>query len=215
MTTNYENIAEAVRTGEEDVVQKLVHQALDRGDSPQAILDEALISAMDEVGQLFEQEEIFLPELLVAANAMKAGVEILKPLLGEDAIKSYGTVIIGTVQGDLHDIGKSLVSMMLERGGFKIIDLGTDVSPENFIQSLKDNPETKVLGMSALLTTTMPEMKTTIEALEKAGLRDKVKVIIGGAPVTNAFAQEIAADAYAPDAVAAKNIVRQLVGEED
>lgn len=123
-------------------------------------------------------------------------------------------MIIGTVQGDLHDIGKSLVSMMLERGGFKIIDLGTDVSPERFVQGLQDNPETKVLGMSALLTTTMPEMKTTIEALEKAGLRGKVKVIIGGAPVTNAFAQEITADAYAPDAIAAKNIVRKLVGEE-
>lgn len=212
--TNYENIVEAVRSGEEDIVQKLVRQALDQGDPPQAILDEALISAMDEVGKLFEQEEIFLPELLVAANAMKAGVELLKPLLGEDAIKSYGTVIIGTVQGDLHDIGKSLVSMMLERGGFKIIDLGTDVSPERFVQVLQDNPETKVLGMSALLTTTMPEMKTTIDALEKAGLRGKVKVIIGGAPVTNAFAQEITADAYAPDAVAAKNIVRKLVGEE-
>ena len=214
MTTNYENIVEAVRSGEEEIVQKLVRQALDQGDPPQTILDEALISAMDEVGQLFEQEEIFLPELLVAANAMKAGVELLKPLLGEDAIKSYGTVIIGTVQGDLHDIGKSLVSMMLERGGFKIIDLGTDVSPERFVQGLQDNPETKVLGMSALLTTTMPEMKTTIEALEKAGLREKVKVIIGGAPVTEAFAREITADAYAPDAVAAKNIVRKLVGEE-
>ncbi len=212
--TNYENIVEAVRSGEEDIVQKLVRQALDQGDPPQAILDKALISAMDEVGQLFEQEEIFLPELLVAANAMKAGVELLKPLLGEDAIKSYGTVIIGTVQGDLHDIGKSLVSMMLERGGFKIIDLGTDVSPERFVQGLQDNPETKVLGMSALLTTTMPEMKTTIEALEKAGLRGKVKVIIGGAPVTEAFAREITADAYAPDAIAAKNIVRKLVGAE-
>jgi 5-methyltetrahydrofolate--homocysteine methyltransferase len=212
--TNYENIVEAVRSGEEGIVQKLVRQALDQGDAAQTILDEALISAMDEVGQLFEQEEIFLPELLVAANAMKAGVELLKPLLGEDAIKSSGTVIIGTVQGDLHDIGKSLVSMMLERGGFKIIDLGSDVSPERFVQGLQDNPETKVLGMSALLTTTMPEMKTTIAALEKAGLRGKVKVIIGGAPVTNAYAREITADAYAPDAVAAKNIVRKLIGEE-
>jgi 5-methyltetrahydrofolate--homocysteine methyltransferase len=212
--TTYENIVEAVRSGEEGIVQKLVRQALDQGDAAQTILDEALISAMDEVGKLFEQEEIFLPELLVAANAMKAGVELLKPLLGEDAIKSSGTVIIGTVQGDLHDIGKSLVSMMLERGGFKIIDLGSDVSPERFVQGLQDNPETKVLGMSALLTTTMPEMKTTIAALEKAGLRGKVKVIIGGAPVTNAYAREITADAYAPDAVAAKNIVRKLIGEE-
>lgn len=214
MTTKYENIAGAVRNGEEEIVEKLVRQALDQGDPPQAILDEALITAMDEVGQLFEQEELFLPELLVAANAMKAGVEVLKPLLGEDAIKSLGTVIIGTVQGDLHDIGKSLVAMVLERGGFKIIDLGTDVSPERFVQGLKDNPETKVLGMSALLTTTMPGMKTTIEALEKAGLREKMKVIIGGAPVTNAFAQEINADAYAPDAIAAKNIVKKLVEEE-
>ena len=214
MTKDYESIAEAVRNGEEDIVEKLVRQALDRGDPPQAILDEALITAMDEVGQLFEQEELFLPELLVAANAMKAGVEVLKPLLGEDAIRSLGTVIIGTVQGDLHDIGKSLVAMVLERSGFKIIDLGTDVSPERFVQDLQANPEAKVLGMSALLTTTMPGMKTTIEALEKAGLREKVKVIIGGAPVTNAFAREITADAYAPDAIAAKNIVKKLFEEE-
>ncbi len=214
MTKDYESIAEAVRNGEEDIVEKLVRQALDRGDPPQAILDEALITAMDEVGQLFEQEELFLPELLVAANAMKAGVDVLKPLLGEDAIKSLGTVIIGTVQGDLHDIGKSLVAMVLERSGFKIIDLGTDVSPERFVQDLQANPEAKVLGMSALLTTTMPGMKTTIEALEKAGLREKVKVIIGGAPVTNAFAREITADAYAPDAIAAKNIVKKLIEGE-
>ena len=214
MTKDYESIAEAVRNGEEDIVEKLVRQALDRGDPPQAILDEALITAMDEVGQLFEQEELFLPELIVAANAMKAGVDVLKPLLGEDAIKSLGTVIIGTVQGDLHDIGKSLVAMVLERSGFKIIDLGTDVSPERFVQDLQANPEAKVLGMSALLTTTMPGMKTTIEALEKAGLREKVKVIIGGAPVTNAFAREITADAYAPDAIAAKNIVKKLIEGE-
>jgi 5-methyltetrahydrofolate--homocysteine methyltransferase len=165
---------------------------------------------MNRVGELFEAREYFVPEMLVAARAMQAGLDLLRPLLVASGVKPLARVVMGTVKGDLHDIGKNLVCMMLEGAGFEVIDLGADQSPENFLQALDKNVQ--LLGMSALLTTTMPNMKVTIEALEEAGIRDRVKVMVGGAPVTEAWACEIGADGYAPDAASAVRAAKQLLG---
>src|SRR5690606_9350212 len=171
---------------------------------------EGMIAAMTEVGRLFEEGEYYVPEMLVAARAMKEGLSILKPHLVEADVKSQGTVIAGTVKGDLHDIGKNLVCTMLEGAGFEVIDLGTDVSPEQFVEQLKER-KADLVAMSALLTTTMPGMRATIEAIEQAGLRDKVKIMVGGAPLTESYAREISADGYAPDASRAVALARSLV----
>ena len=193
------------------LTQEKVQEALDAGIEPGDILQEGLVTAMAEVGRLFEEGEYFVPEMLIAARAMKAGLALLRPHLVEADVKPAGKVSAGTVKGDLHDIGKNLVCMMLEGAGFEIVDLGVDVSPEQFLKSVTEQG-VDVIAMSALLTTTMPNMRTTIETLVEAGVRDKVKVMIGGAPVTDAYAAEIGADGYAPDASRAVALAKSLVG---
>jgi 5-methyltetrahydrofolate--homocysteine methyltransferase len=210
-----ENKLEVIRTGimegDMHLVQDTVNAALEEGVSAPEILNEGLIKAMAEVGRLFEEGEYFVPEMLIAARAMKAGLAILKPKLIDADVKPVGKVAAGTVKGDLHDIGKNLVCMMLEGAGFEIVDLGTDVSPEKFVDAVTSQG-VDVIAMSALLTTTMPNMKNTVDALEEAGIRGAVKVMIGGAPVTQAYADEIGADGYAPDASRAATLARQLLG---
>ncbi|HUV89055.1 MAG TPA: corrinoid protein [Anaerolineae bacterium] len=211
MTDTMQKIATNLYHGEDEVVAELVQEALDQGMAPEEILAGGLIAGMDEVGRDFKAGDLFVPEVLIAARAMHAGMNVLRPLLAEGDMPSAGKYVIGTVQGDLHDIGKNLVKMMLEGGGFQTIDLGTDVKPEEFVAAVREH-QPQLLGMSALLTTTMPGMKATIEALEEAELRDTVKIMVGGAPVTAAFAEQIGADAYAPDAGSAVDIARSLVG---
>ncbi len=211
MSDLIQHIYEAVLEGQSTEVQSKVQAALDTGCNPADILNGGMIGAMAEVGRLFESGEYFVPEMLISARAMQAGMLILKPHLQASDVKSAGRVIIGTVKGDLHDIGKNLVSMMLEGAGFEIEDLGADVSPEKFVQAVQEKPA-EIVALSALLTTTMPNMKTTIEALEAAGLRQQVKVIIGGAPVTEAYARSIGADGYSPDASRAASLAKTLVG---
>ena len=210
-----ENVLEVIREGilegDMHLVQDKVTAALAAGINPGEVLNKGLIEAMAEVGKLFEEGEYFVPEMLIAARAMKAGLAILKPRLVDEDIKPIGKVAAGTVKGDLHDIGKNLVCMMLEGAGFEILDLGTDVSPDQFVDSVK-NQGVGVIAMSALLTTTMPNMKNTLEALEEAGIRDSVKVMIGGAPVTQAYADEVGADGYAPDASRAASLAKELLG---
>jgi 5-methyltetrahydrofolate--homocysteine methyltransferase len=204
-----QRIASDLYGGEDKEVAALVQQALDQGMAPDEILQGGLIAGMDEVGKDFKAGDLFVPEVLIAARAMHAGMDILRPLLAEGEVPTAGRYVIGTVKGDLHDIGKNLVKMMLEGAGFQTVDLGTDVSAEDFIAAVREH-QPKLMGMSALLTTTMVQMKAIIEALEEAGLRDSVKVMIGGAPVTSAFAEEIGADAYAPDAATAVDVARSL-----
>ena len=195
--------------GEDQEVGTLVRQALNQGVQADQILSGGLISGMDIVGRDFKAGDIFVPEVLIAARAMSAGMEILRPLLAEGEVSSVGKFVIGTVKGDLHDIGKNLVRMMLEGAGFEIIDLGTDVDPDAFVEAVQKH-KPNLIGMSALLTTTMTQMKATIEALEEAGLRNSAKIMIGGAPVTSAYAEQIGADAYAPDAASAVDVARGL-----
>ncbi len=203
-------IYEYTVTGNAPKVKELTQQALAEGAAPGELITKYLIPAMSEVGDRFERNEYYVPELLIAARAMQGALAILKPLLTDSDIKSAGKVVIGTVKGDLHDIGKNLVSMMLQGAGFEIIDMGVDVAPEKFVDAIKTN-KADVVALSALLTTTMPSMKTTIEALKAAGLRDSVKVIIGGAPVTQRYADEIGADGYAPDANSAVRKTKELL----
>jgi len=205
-----EDIYNKVINGDAEGVKALTAQAIEEGLSANELLNEVLIAAMAEVGQRFERQEFFVPEMLVAARAMKYGVEVLRPYLVDAGIKPIGTVVMGTVAGDLHDIGKNLVIMMLEGTGFRVIDLGVDVPAEKFIQAVR-NHSPQIVGLSALLTTTMLAMKTTIEALKTAGLRDKVMVMVGGAPVTERFADDIGADLYAPDASAAARKAKEVV----
>jgi 5-methyltetrahydrofolate--homocysteine methyltransferase len=200
----------AVMEGQREVVLEKVQAALDAGIPASSILNEGMISAMSEVGRLFEEGEYFVPEMLIAARAMQAGLALLKPALKEADVKSAGRVAIGTVKGDLHDIGKNLVAMMLEGAGFEIIDLGTDVAPEKFIESVREQGA-QIVAMSALLTTTMPAIKTTIEALNAAGLRGQVKVMIGGAPVTQDYATLVGADGFSSDASRAVATAKALV----
>jgi len=196
--------------GDRDKVEELTRQALEQGIEVKAILNEGMIGAMDVVGQRFESGEMFIPEMIVAGEAMTRGLNILRPLFKKSGIKPQGTVVIGTVKGDVHSIGKSLASMMMEGAGFKIIDLGVNVSPEQFVNSAREEGA-QLVGMSALLTTTMPLMKATIDALKEAGLLDKVKTLIGGAPITQEYADKIGADGYAPDAATGVKKVKELV----
>ena len=200
----------SVIEGKRDKVEELTRQALAQRIEVKTILNQGLIAPMDIVGQRFESGELFIPEMIVAAEAMTRGLNVLRPLFKESGIKPQGTVLIGTVAGDRHSIGKSLVAMMMEGAGFKIIDLGVDISPEQFVKSVKEE-EAQLVGMSALLTTTMPSMKATIEALKEAGLLDKVKTLIGGAPVTQEYADKIGADGYAPDAATGVKKAKELV----
>jgi len=210
---NLSELAEAVINGNRDKAVQLTKQALDEGVDPARILNEGLIAGMQVVGEKFKNNEFYIPEVLVAARAMKAAMEVLRPILTERPdIKPLATVVIGTVRGDLHDIGKNLVAMMLEGAGFKVIDLGVDTPPEKFVEAVKEH-EAKIVGMSALLTTTMPAMKDTIEALKAAGIRDKVIVMVGGAPLTQEYADSIGADGYAPDAASAVDKAKELLAK--
>jgi 5-methyltetrahydrofolate--homocysteine methyltransferase len=207
-----QKIASNLYDGEDKEVAKLVQQALDADMAPDKVLSDGLIAGMDEVGKDFKAGDLFVPEVLIAARAMHAGMNILRPLLAESDAVGAGKYLIGTVKGDLHDIGKNLVKMMLEGAGFQTVDLGTDATPDDFVAAVREH-QPNVVGMSALLTTTMVNMRATIEALQEAGLRDSIKIMVGGAPVTAAFAQEIGADAYAPDAASAVEVARDLVGK--
>ena len=202
-------ISAAVKDGKKKVVEQLVNEALAEGVAAEVILNEGLVVGMNEIGELFKTGEVYVPEVLVAARAMKAGTAILKPLLLSANVQTLGTVAIGTVEGDLHDIGKNLVGMMLEGTGFTVMDLGENVSPAAFVQAVKDGAQ--VIGMSALLTTTMPNMAATIEALKEAGLRDQVKVMIGGAPITQEYCDQIGADGYSTDAASAADLAKKLL----
>jgi len=206
LETLYKSILEGVMASTPVEVQA----ALDKGVAADVILNEGMIVAMAEVGRLFEEGEFYVPEMLISARAMQAGLTVLKPYLVESGVKPIGKVVIGTVQGDLHDIGKNLVAMMMEGAGFEVIDLGVDVKPESYIETIQANGA-NILAMSALLTTTMPKMKTTIDAMRDAGMRDSVRVMVGGAPLTAEYAEQIGADGYAPDASQAASIAKSIV----
>lgn len=210
MIQKIREIFDAILTGDQEKITNLIQIALDEEVHPSEILNNGMISAMSEVGRLFEEGEYFVPEMLISARAMQKGLKILKPHLILSGVKSTGTVVAGTVKGDLHDIGKNLVCMMLEGNGFTVVDLGTDISPALYLAAIHQyKPD--ILAMSALLTTTMPNMKQTIEKIEEAGLRDKIKVIIGGAPITENYAIQIGADGYAPDASRAVKLANSLL----
>ena len=204
-------LAENLINGKAQEVKVLTQKALDEGVPPGEILNGGLIKGMNVVGERFKNNEFYVPEVLIAARAMHAGMDILKPKLVESGVEPIGRVLLGTVKGDLHDIGKNLVAMMLEGAGFEVIDLGIDVSPEKFVQAVSERGG-DVIAMSALLTTTMTQMKTTLEALEEAGVKGKVKTLIGGAPVTQNYADEIGADGYARDAASAADKAKELLG---
>ena len=206
-----QKISEELQKGNYQEVPKLVQEALSLKIPPSKIMSDGLVAGMDVVGGKFRRDELFMPEVLVSAKAMQMGMDVLRPKLVESGAKLAGKILIGTVKGDLHDIGKNLVGMLLEGAGYQVIDLGIDVSPEKFVEEVKaKKPE--MVGMSALLTTTMPRMKEVVESLVESGLRSQVKVIVGGAPVTEKFAQDIGADGYAPDAASAVERTRKLIG---
>ena len=202
-------VAENVIRGQAPKVKQLVENSLAENIPVGKILNEGLIAGMNVVGEKFKNNEFHIPEVLIAARAMKSGMELIRPLLAESGIEPVGTVAIGTVKGDLHDIGKNLVMMMLEGAGFEIIDLGIDVTVDQFISAIDDGAQ--VIAMSALLTTTMPTMKTVIDEIEEAGLREHVKIMIGGAPITQGYADEIGADGYARDAASGVDVAKQLL----
>ena len=208
--STFTQLAMEVVKGKRKLVLATTNALLEAGETPMDIINKGLVAGMAEVGVLFQQNKIFVPEVLMSAKAMAEGLNIVKPLLAGQKMETNGTVLIATVQGDLHDIGKNLVGIMLESNGFTVIDAGKDVSPETIVSMIKEhNPD--VVGMSAMLTTTMLAMKDTIELLKEEGLRDKVKVIIGGAPVSNDFATEIKADGYSPDALSAAKLCKRLL----
>jgi len=205
--SDFPNLTEAIKTGNRDAAKAETSSAIDAGANPQTILD-ALVEGMDDVGRRFKANEIFVPEVLIAARAMKEAMALLEPKLVEAGIKPACVAVIGTVQGDLHDIGKNLVSMMWKGANFGVVDLGTNVTAEKFVEAAKEH-NARIVGLSALLTTTMPAMKQTVEALKEAGLSE-VKVVIGGAPITKEFADQIGADGYAADAASAVDVAREL-----
>lgn len=204
-------IASAIIEGEEEKVRELVEQAIAKGVSADKVLSEGLIAGMNVVGERMKKHEIFIPEVLLSATAVQAGMDLLKPLLVTSGVGLGPKVVLGTVEGDIHDIGKNLVGIMLTGVGFQVVDIGKDIPAERFVQAVREE-EAQIVAMSALLTTTMPEMRNTIEALKAAGLREKVKVIVGGAPVSPEYAAQIGADGYGRDAAVAVDKVRELVG---
>ena len=210
MTSDFDAIIDALLSYNNDKLLTLVDEALANNISASDILNDGLIAGMDIVGERMQSGEIFIPEVLMTAHSMGKCVEILKPLLGEDDSKARASVLIGTVQGDLHDIGKNLVAMMLESAGMEVYDLGVDISPENFISEIK-NKKPQFVCLSALLTTTIPKLKDTIDGIVESGLRDSVKILVGGAPVTQSYADTIGADGYAPDAGTASKLVKSLI----
>ncbi|HCE78682.1 MAG: corrinoid protein [Lachnospiraceae bacterium] len=209
-----DEVAELVEKGRAKKVGAAVQEALDAGCDPNEILQKGMIDAMGVVGEKFKNNEIFVPEMLVAAKAMKMGVEVLKPHLASGATGALGKVIIATVAGDLHDIGKNLVAMMIESAGFTVIDLGVDVPIDKIIEAVNENPDVKIVALSALLTTTMPSLRDTVAALNGAPFRKNIKVMVGGAPITQEFADEIGADGYSEDAASAAVLAKKLVGAE-
>jgi len=201
-------LADAVIKGDQATAVEVTKAALSEGMAAKSVLDEGLIAGMDVVGAAFKKNEVYIPEVLIAARAMKMAMEVLEPELAKAGVEPIGKLVIGTVQGDLHDIGKNLVAMMLKGAGFEVIDLGVDVSPEKFIEGVKAN-NAQIVGMSALLTTTMPGMEKTIKALKEAGIT--AKIMVGGAPVTESFAQKIGAEGFSPDAASAVDLAKSLV----
>ena len=199
---NLNDISEALQGGKANKVSELVKQSLNENIVPKKILEEGLIHGMSIIGKKFKKNEIYVPEVLISARAMHAGMDVLKPKLIESGVKNIGKVVMGTVKGDLHDIGKNLVEMMLEGAGFEVVDLGTDISTDKFVEAVKEH-KPNIIGMSALLTTTMVNIPEVIKALEAASLRDKVKIMVGGAPITQNYADQIGADGYSPDASSA------------
>ena len=210
MNETLQTIFDGILSGDAPEVQSHVKIALDARLDPTVVLNEGMIAAMREVGHRFEAGDFFVPEMLLSARAMQAGMAVLKPSLQQNNVQSAGKVVIGTVKGDLHDIGKNLVALMLEGAGFEIKDLGTDVAAEDFVAALREE-SADILALSALLTTTLPSMKQTIQAVETAGLRDKVRIMIGGAPVTDDYARNIGADGYSPDASRAASVAERLM----
>jgi len=206
-----DELLEAIADGHAGDAVALTQRGLQEGIAPSSLLQDGLMAAMRQVGQLFENGEIYVPEMLVAAHAMKDALEILRPYLVEHDVHSSGRIAIGTVKGDVHDIGKNLVAMMLEGSGFEVDDLGTDVYPDQFVEAARNGAQ--VVALSALLTTTMTNMREVIEAMRGAGLRDRVRVVVGGAPITAEFAEEIGADGYAKDAPAAVRLVQRVLGD--
>ncbi len=211
MAFNLDELKQAIIDGKTTSALELTRQALSEQVLPDLLINQGLIPAMSVVGKLFEEGEFYIPEMLVAARAMQACLDILKPLLSKTDAKPLATVIIGTVKGDMHDIGKNLVRMMLQGAGLEVVDLGSDVASEKFVQAIHEHAA-KLVGLSALLTTTMVSMRTIVEAIEQAGLREKVKIMVGGAPVTESFARKIKADGYAPDASQAVGLAKSLLG---
>jgi len=209
MSDLLEDLGQAVFDMDEDTTVELTEEAIDEGMDPEVILNDSLVPAMDEVGEEYEKGERYVPEMLLSAEAMKGAMKLLRPLLAESGVEPAGIVVLGTVEGDLHDIGQNLVSMMLEGAGFEVINLGAETPAEEFVEAVKEN-DANVLGMSALLTTTMTHMPDVIEALEEEGIRGQVQIAIGGAPVSQDYADEIGADGYAADAAAAVNLVKDM-----
>jgi 5-methyltetrahydrofolate--homocysteine methyltransferase len=207
---DFKTIENALIEFDESKVLKLVQNALDQGVAAKEILNQGLIAGMDVVGEKMESEEMFIPEVLMAAKTMSSAVDILKPLLADGDITAMGKIVIGTVKGDLHDIGKNLVAMMLESAGFEVYNLGVDISPDKFVEEINEK-NANLVCLSALLTTTMPMMKQTIDAVAESGLRDRVKIMVGGAPVTENYANTIGADGYAPDAGSATKLAKTLL----
>ena len=207
------DLYDAILDGDAKRAVILTKQAIAENCNPSEVINGTMIPAMAEVGRLYEQEEYFVPEMLLSARAMKGALELLRPLMANSGVEATGRVVIGTVAGDLHDIGKNLVVSMLEGAGFEVTDLGTDVAPQRFIEAIAEK-KPHIIGMSALLTVTMPAIKTTIDAISAAGLRDRVKIMIGGAPVTAEYAKEIGADGYSVNASAAVAVAKQMVGLE-
>ena len=209
---DWSRLHDAIVDGDDKTAARVTKEAIDAGEDPSALISGTMVPAMAEVGRLFEIEEYFVPELLLAGRAMKAGLALLRPLLAASGVEPTGRIVMGTVKGDLHDIGKNLVASMMEGAGFEVIDLGVDVPPETFIAAIREK-KPQIVGMSALLTVTMPAIKTTIDALVAAGVRDGVKIMIGGAPVTEEYAREVGADAYGENASVAATIAKRLCGE--
>ncbi|MBC8179265.1 MAG: corrinoid protein [Deltaproteobacteria bacterium] len=211
MSDTLQQINDAVITRKRAEIQGLVTRAIEEGIEPKLIIEDGLISAMDVIGKQFSDSDIFVPEMLVSALTMKLGLDSVKPLLKSEDSEPKGTIILGTVKGDIHDIGKNIVKMMLEGSGFEVVDLGVDLTVEKLVEQI-DTIRPDILGLSALLTTTMPEMKNTIQELQEKGLREKIKIMVGGAPVSNSFAEEIGADGYGADAAEAVVLARKLIG---
>lgn len=209
---DWSKLYDAIVDGDNKTSARLTKDAIEAGEDPSTLISETMVPAMAEVGRLFEIEEYFVPELLLAGRAMKAGLELLRPILAASGVEPTGRIVIGTVKGDLHDIGKNLVVSMMEGAGFEVIDLGIDVPPETFIEAIRDK-KPQIVGMSALLTVTMPAIKTTIDAMVAAGVRDGIKIMVGGAPVTEEYAREVGADAFGENASVAATIAKRLCAE--